>query len=292
MFAGINVLKRFPSRFVKIYKSSAILSPKYFKSIQEMENVLRLLDSLNVLEGPSVEFLAEHKWDYKAEGNDWSNICPFGPTQSPIRINSEDTYKASECFAEKYYPLSLQYSPITTRGVFTKRIYILHGDYGKMLVYPPLNSTPRCFNSIQFHFHAPSEHVLDSNQYDLEMHLVHKDATKGTINAVLGFMFKNTGKHNPFIQQSIDALEKPCEIDLSLLFDKQPEFYLYHGSLTTPPCSENILWFLTSKIHEMSEEQIRFFTSRWSGNQGFAQGHGNNRTVQPLYNRAIIHFDK
>ena len=97
MFAGINVLKRFPSRFVKIYKSSAILSPKYFKSIQEMENVLRLLDSLNTLEGPSVEFLAEHKWDYKDEGNDWSNICPFGPTQSPIRINSEDTYKASDC---------------------------------------------------------------------------------------------------------------------------------------------------------------------------------------------------
>jgi carbonic anhydrase len=285
------LIKRFPSRVLKLYKSSAIISPTYFKSATELERVLRLLDSLASVEGPSVEFLAENKWDYNTAGEDWSKICPFGPTQSPIRIDSDEVHKSSKCFSERYYPLSLQYSPITTRGRFTKRIYILHGDYGKMLLYPPLKTTPRVFNSVQFHFHAPSEHVVDSQLYDLEMHLVHKDDNKGTINAVLGFLFKNTGKFNPFIQQSIDALEKPTEIDMGLLLDKEPQFYLYHGSLTTPPCSENILWFLTSTVHEMDEKQAKFFHSRWAGNEGFAQGKGNNRIVQPLYHRAVIHFD-
>ena len=155
-----------------------------------------------------------------------------------------------------------------------------------------MRTNPRCFNSVQFHFHAPSEHVIDSRNYDLEMHIVHKDAMKGTINAVLGFLFKNTGKFNAFVQQAIDALEKPVEIDFGLLLEKDPEFYLYHGSLTTPPCSENILWFLTSKVHEIDENQEKFFKARWAGNKGFAEGNGNNREVQPLYNRPIIHFDK
>ena len=291
MICGYISMKRFSSR-VKTFKSAAILSQTYFKSSVEMEKVCRLLDSLGTVEGPSVEFLAENKWDYNTKGNDWDKICPFGPTQSPISINTEDVHSSSQCFAEQYYPLSLQYSPITTRGRFTKRIYILHGDYGKMLVYPPYDSKPRVFDSVQFHYHAPSEHVVDSNNYDLEMHLVHKDSNKGTINSVLGFMFKNTGKFNPFVQLSIDALEKPVEIDLGLLFDNNPQFYLYHGSLTTPPCSENILWFLTSKIHEIDEKQLKFFVSRWSENQCCASGNGNNREVQPLYNRAIIHFDK
>ena len=292
MWTCQHVLKRYPSQIAKTYKSAAIISPNYFKNAAEMEKVVRLLESLSSLEGPSVEFLAENKWHYGEKGSDWGNLCPFGPTQSPIRINSDDVHKASKCFSERYYPLSFQYSPITTRGRFTKRIYIVHGDYGKMLVYPPLNNTPRIFNSVQFHFHAPSEHVLDSKNYDLEMHLVHKESTKGTINAVLGFLFKNTGKFNPFVQQAIDSLEKPVEIDLGVLLEKESEFYLYHGSLTTPPCSENILWFLTSKIHEIDAQQIKFFTSRWSENLGFAHGHGNNREAQPLYNRAVIHFDK
>ena len=286
-----GLIKRFPSRLVKSFKSAAILSPSYFKSVQDMEKVLRLLDLIGNLEGPSVEFLAEHKWDYKQEGHDWAHICPFGPIQSPVRINTDLTHPSSKCFEEKYYPLELKYRAITTRARFTKRIYILHGDYGKMLVYGPQQKDPRVFDSVQFHFHAPSEHELDGNLYDLEMHLVHKDLRKGTINAVLGFMFKNTGKFNPFIQSTIDALEKPTEIDMGELLKEDPQFYFYHGSLTTPPCSENILWFLTSKIMELDEKQLKFFTSRWADNEGFAQGCGNNREIQPLYNRPIIYFD-
>jgi carbonic anhydrase len=293
MVFSTKFLKRYPSRLLKSFKSAAILSPNYFKSVQEMEKVLRLLDLIGNLEGPSVEFLAEHKWDYKHEGHDWAHICPFGPIQSPIRITTEETHRSSKCFEEKYYPLELQYSPIMTRGRFTKRIYVVHGDYGKMLVYPPVDKKkPRVFESVQFHFHAPCEHEVDGNLYDLEMHLVHKDIRKGTYNAVLGFMFKNTGKFNPFIQSTIDALEKPEKIDLAELLKEDPQFYFYHGSLTTPPCSENILWFLTSKVMEMDEKQLRFFTSRWAGNEGYAEGKGNNRELQPLYNRPIIYFDE
>lgn len=292
MFKLSNILKRFPSRLSKVYRSSAIISPQYFSSPAEMERVLQLLDLTADLEGPSVEFLAEHKWNYNQKGNDWAHICPFGPVQSPIRINTEDTHCASKCFKETWYPLDLQYSAITTRARFTKRIYILHGDFGKMLVYPPFGKQPRVFDSVQFHFHSPSEHIVDGSLYDLEMHLVHKDLRKGTINAVLGFMFKNTGKFNPFIQSAIDALEKPTEIDFGLILKDCPQFYFYHGSLTTPPCSENILWFLTSKVLEMDENQIKFFTSRWTDNIGFADGNGNNREVQPIYNRPIVYFDK
>jgi carbonic anhydrase len=287
----IPILCRFPTRMTKIYKSAAILSPKYFKSIPEMERVLRLIESLGTLEGPSVEFLAEHKWDYKQQGKDWDNICPFGPIQSPVRINSDEIHVASQCLIEKYFPLEFQYFPITTRGRFTKRVYILHGEYGKMLVYPPLQKEARVFESVQFHFHAPSEHIIDSESYDLEMHLVHKDMKKGTINAVLGFLFKKTGNPSPFIQQAIDSLEKPVEIDMNRLLDKDPQVYFYQGSLTTPPCSENILWFLCSRVYEIDEKQYKFFASRWKDNPGFASGQGNNREPQPLYHRPIMFFD-
>ena len=161
-----------------------------------------------------------------------------------------------------------------------------------MLVYPPFGKQPRVFDSVQFHFHSPSEHIVDGSLYDLEMHLVHKDLRKGTINAVLGFMFKNTGKFNPFIQKAIDALEKPVEIDFGDLVKDNPQFYFYHGSLTTPPCSENILWFLTSKVLEMDEKQLKFFTSRWTDNPGFADGCGNNREVQPSFGRPVVYFDQ
>ena len=56
------------------------------------------------------------------------------------------------------------------------------------------------------------------------------------------------------------------------------DFYRYNGSLTTPPCTEGVRWYVMSEVAEASEEQLRAFLSLTGR---------NNRPVQPVNNRPI-----
>ena len=66
----------------------------------------------------------------------------------------------------------------------------------------------------------------------------------------------------------------------NVLLPKKRSYYRYAGSLTTPPCSEGIQWYVLKKPIELDSEQIRFFTSI----PGFDQTH---RPLQPLGNRRV-----
>merc|ERR1719379_625504 len=121
--------------------------------------------------------------------------------------------------------------------------------------------------------------------YPMEGHFVHA-AEDGQL-AVIGVFYKH-GEPNPFLAQVWDDMPMresaprrlPNEVSSgSLGWDTQRYFRLM-GSLTTPPCSEGVVWTLLSTIQEASVEQIQKFKDA-IGN------HPNNRPVCPLYNRMI-----
>lgn len=119
------------------------------------------------------------------------------------------------------------------------------------------------YKLVQFHFHTPSEHLFNSQQLDMELHLVHQDAN-GEI-AVLGLMIQE-GKENKKLVPVWDVIPKEeTEKDISikepidlqaLLPSDQTSFY-YTGSLTTPPCTEEVKWIVFEYPIEMSKEQIQ-----------------------------------
>lgn len=137
----------------------------------------------------------------------------------------------------------------------------------------------------QFHFHTPSEHQFNGQNLDMELHLVHQNA-KGEL-AVLGVMIQE-GKENEALASIWDVLpetetEKDMDIqepvDIQALLPSNQTTFFYNGSLTTPPCTEDVKWIVYEEPIEMSKEQIKAFQEIFPDNQ---------RPVQSLNDREVF----
>ncbi len=144
------------------------------------------------------------------------------------------------------------------------------------------------FDLLQFHFHAPSEHALNGKLYDMEAHFVHK-ADNGEL-AVVGVFFKE-GKENKALAPIWENMPHQIETKSiagikingeDLLPRDTKEYFHYMGSLTTPPCSEVVNWYVLAEPIEASKEQIEAFSKVI---------HANNRPVQPLNRRFVLAND-
>lgn len=140
----------------------------------------------------------------------------------------------------------------------------------------------------QFHFHTPSEHQFNGQNFVMEIHLVHTDDSNQL--AVLGVMIKE-GTENPYLEQAWNVLplhedtedvQLTETIDLMSLLPKEKDSFHYKGSLTTPPCSEDVRWIILEEPIEMSKEQIDKFHNIFPD---------NHRPVQPLNERKVIEDD-
>ena len=67
------------------------------------------------------------------------------------------------------------------------------------------------------------------------------------------------------------------------------DYYMYQGSLTTPPCTEAVNWYVSSKVLSASKSQLDSFRAHLSGDFTFAKGRGNNRALQPPNGR-LVHY--
>ena len=117
----------------------------------------------------------------------------------------------------------------------------------------------------QFHFHTLSEHTVQGSRGVMELHAVFTDANGN--NAVIGMLYK-IGRPNLFLQQLIAAglpkLTTSAPVTINRLglgdaFTDTSRYYTYAGSLTTPPCSENVKWVVLKQWAELSPEQFEAF---------------------------------
>src|SRR5450432_1383853 len=153
----------------------------------------------------------------------------------------------------------------------------------------------KTYYSKQFHFHTPSEHLIDGMTFPMEMHVVSvsknpKDSTKPEY-LVVAILFK-MGQENKFIEEFLNAIPieekkkvdlQPGSVKLKDLFDGVTKndlepYYHYKGSLTTPPYSETVDWIVRKYIFEASPEQVAAI-EKMEGN--------NARHVRALNNRKI-----
>jgi len=119
----------------------------------------------------------------------------------------------------------------------------------------------------QFHFHTPSEHTVHGAHAAMEMHVVFAN-TGGDKFVVIGVLF-DVGKESPFLSAlTADGLPgKRGEyveaharlVNLAQALPDTSQYYTYPGSLTTPPCSENVTWFVLKGRAEMSSDQLAAF---------------------------------
>ena len=136
----------------------------------------------------------------------------------------------------------------------------------------------------QVHYHAPAETLIAGKRYPAEFHWVH-EAAGGKI-AVAG-TFITAGAENPAWQPFIDTAltlqntvgtQKPTAANWSQLLTGMGGSFNYQGSLTTPPCTEGLNWFVNPKPVTMSQRQIDQLTSIYDH---------NDRPVQPLNGRQV-----
>jgi carbonic anhydrase len=202
---------------------------------------------------------AAARWDYAgATGPDaWGQMkpefskCSSGSRQSPIDIR--DGFKVD------LEPVVFDYKPTAFRVIdngHTVQVNVAPGNFIEVM--------GRRFELVQFHFHRPSEERIDGQQFDMEVHLVHKDL-EGRL-AVIAVLLTR-GRAQPIVQNVWNnlPLEKGEELaartplNPSDLLPAEHNYFTYMGSLTTPPCSEGVLWMVMKKPVEASPEQIDLF---------------------------------
>jgi len=128
------------------------------------------------------------------------------------------------------------------------------------------------YKLLQFHFHTPSEEMINTKRYAMVAHLVHKnDAGQLAVVAVL----LEQGEPNALIDKvwtympldTNDQVRIPAGvIDMNEILPADQRYYQYFGSLTTPPCSEGVLWLVIKQPLRISPEQFRLFSQQFPFN--------------------------
>ncbi|HMV18853.1 MAG TPA: carbonic anhydrase family protein [Zoogloea sp.] len=225
--------------------------------------------------------LAHHEihWSYDGDGGppNWGvlkpewGLCSTGERQSPIDIR--------EGIKVELEPIRFDYKPSYFRVVDNGHTIQVNLGPGNTL-----SVMGRQYDLVQFHFHRPSEERINGKGFDMVAHLVHKDLD-GRL-AVVAVLLERGSAH-PLIQTLWNnlPLEKNVEygpegvsIDLNQLLPDNRSYYTYMGSLTTPPCSEGVLWMVLKQPAQMSADQIGIFSRLYPMNA---------RPVQSIKGRLI-----
>jgi carbonic anhydrase len=148
---------------------------------------------------------------------------------------------------------------------------------------PQITYDGKTYYLLQFHWHATSEHLVNEKPALFELHFVHK-AADGAL-AVVGVLFKS-GAENTVLRRLMREDPGPekeaiCAdaVMLDELLPAHRGFYHYSGSLTTPPCSEGLAWFVMADQLEASAAQETAYLAEFHGT--------TNRPIQALNGRTV-----
>ncbi|WP_457564210.1 carbonic anhydrase [Caminibacter sp.] len=221
-----------------------------------------------------------HTWSYSGKTGPeyWGDLspkykmCKIGKNQSPVDLNRFIKAELS--------PLMYEYkgkSKCVLDNGHTVKVVTTDTDN-----YVEVDGIK--FYLKQFHFHTPSENMINGKHYPMEAHFVHLDKN-GNIT-VIAVMFKE-GKYNPYMQEIISKVPTQKNKKAKLknqfnpekLWPKNHAYYRFNGSLTTPPCTEGVRWIVFKEPVEVSSKQIMAMEAIMGK---------NNRPVQPLNARVIL----
>jgi carbonic anhydrase len=198
-------------------------------------------------------------WAYEGAGGPdaWARLkpeyalCAKGSRQSPIDLQGGIRVQLD--------PIAFDYKPAPYR--------VIDNGHTIEVEVPPgsaIEVLGRRYELQQFHFHRPSEARVDGRRFDMEVHLVHRDA-EGHLAVVAVLLERGAAQgvvqavwnHLPL--EKGDAVNVRAPLDPSALLPDERGYYTYMGSLTTPPCSENVLWMVMKNPVGVSPDQLGIF---------------------------------
>jgi carbonic anhydrase len=221
-------------------------------------------------------------WTYE-QADRWSTLdpayapCNTGREQSPIDIRN--------LVPADLPPLAFDYHPGPLRFLINNG-YTIRVNYhdapgtGNFLVTGGTR-----YHLTQFHFHHPSEESVDGRFYPMVLHLMHESADGKVVGVAV---FLRAGRANATVQQLWDHMpsakgpeQAVPGVTLSpagLLPQNTAAYFRYSGSLTAPPCTEGVTWYVLRTPIDVSPAQIAAFARLYPHDV---------RPLQPL-NRRII----
>ncbi|XP_063404227.1 carbonic anhydrase 1-like [Mytilus trossulus] len=237
----------------------------------------------------------------------WSCLANYemcaGTMQSPINIETRDVVKNNKI--SKFYFSELG----QTEGI---KMELKNYGHGVKVEFPEVQpiidggGLQGPHKLVQFHFHwgdnseRGSEHNINGQQFAMEAHFVFSPTEDGPKHfaAVIGVMIY-AGSYNPNYEHIVSKLKDVTNtgdktvLDNFPIMDLFPEstrcWYRYCGSLTTPPCTETVIWTVFEQSICMSEDQINEFRKLMGEPEVFTEGNNNIqdtfRPVQPLLQR-------
>ena len=219
-------------------------------------------------------------WSYEGESGPehWGDLdtkysaCLEGKNQSPVNLTAMIESDLS--------PIDINYQAGGKEVVNNGHTIQVNYESGSTITVDDHE-----FELKQFHFHSPSENMIEDESFPVEAHFVHADQD-GNL-AVIAVMFE-AGEENaelekvwakmPSDEDESSTLSESVNADTILPSDRG--YHRFNGSLTTPPCSEGVWWLVMQNTSNISQEQIDKFSS--------AVHIPNNRPVQPLNARPVL----
>ena len=249
-----------------------------------IQNITTLLITVMATVMTTTLSAEDAKWSYSGETGPekWAELsedyalCNSGKNQSPVNIDLKATASADKKGIKFNYGLIIPDS-IVNNGKFIQADVSMGTDI-------TVDDIEFELKSLQFHM--PSENTVDSQHFPLEVQFVHESKKKEL--AYVSMMFI-PGRQNRLLSKILEEL--PAEVGKeehlsgnSLrsieMKKKLDSYYRYNGSITTPPCSEGVRWFIMKQNQSLSKEQYSAFKA--------AMKVDNNRPVQPLNARIIM----
>lgn len=217
-------------------------------------------------------------WSYDGSGSSdhWAGLkadyalCGTGRQQSPIDLR--------DAFAVDLEPIAFAYRPAPFRVVDNGRNLQINLFAGS------ISLLGKAYVLTRIDFHRPSEITVGGKTFAMEAQLVHR-ADDGKL-AIIAVLFE-TGSENPVIQQALNNLPlqrggevmPPAQmLDTTRLLPDDRRYFAFMGSLTTPPCSEDVLWLVLKTPQALSVEQLSILQRLYTPNA---------RPVQPGFGRII-----
>jgi len=203
-----------------------------------------------------------------------NRTCGVGTRQSPIDIR--------EGIAVDLAPIAFDYR--------ASSFSVLDNGHTVQVNVAPGNGLTvmgRRYELVQFHFHRPSEERVNGRQFDMVAHLVHKDSA-GRLAVVAVLLERGAdNKPQPVLQtvwanlplEKGEPVQAQVQIDLNELLPEGRGYYTYMGSLTTPPCSEGVLWMVMRQPVLLTAQQVSVFARLYPMNARPLQA-GSGRLIK------------